>query len=151
MPFGDLVRVFVRRPRAVAFVALGVQKGFVAGGKRYVTCLIASEQVAVSVEVGFEGNFFGGVRGVLDLDDDNGVEVVAYCRVIRVGEKLFSDYLNPVHGIAERHGDRNNYDYDYNNGYNRNNHFFPASQVRFGLMVVIVTVIQTRWREETVP
>ena len=138
MPFGDLVR-----PRAVAFVALGVQKGFVAGGKRYVTCLIASEQVAVSVEVGFEGNFFGGVRGVLDLDDDNGVEVVAYCRVIRVGEKLFSDYLNPVHGIAELHGDRNNY--DYNNGYNRNNHFFPASQVRFGLMVVIVTVIQTRW------
>ena len=64
MPFGDLVRVFVRRPRAVAFVALGVQKGFVAGGKRYVTCLIASEQVAVGVEVGFEGNFFGGVRGV---------------------------------------------------------------------------------------
>lgn len=57
MPFGDLVRVFVRRLRAVAFVALGVQKGFVAGGKRYVTCLIASEQVAVGVEVGFEGNF----------------------------------------------------------------------------------------------
>ena len=151
MPLGDLVGVFVRRPRAVAFVALGVQKGFVAGGKRYVTCLIASEQVAVSVEVGFEGNFFGGVRGVLHLDDDNGVEVVAYCRVIMVGDKLFPDYFNPVHGIAERHGDRNNYDYDYNNGYNRNNYFFPASQVRFGLMVVIVTVIQTRWREETVP
>ena len=151
MPLGDLVGVFVRGPHAVASVALGVQKGFVAGGKRYVTCLIASEQVAVGVEVGFEGNFFGGVRGVLDLDDDNGVEVVAYHSVIRVGDKLFSDYLNPVHGIAERHGDRNNYDYDYNNGYNRNNYFFPASQVRFGLMVVIVTVIQTRWREEIVP
>ena len=151
MPLGDLVGVFVRGPHAVASVALGVQKGFAVGGKRNITCLIASEQVAVGVEVGFEGNFFGGVRGVLDLDDDNGVEVVAYCRVIRVGDKLFSDYFNPVHGIAERHGDRNNYDYDYNNGYNRNNYFFPASQVRFGLMVVIVTVIQTRWREETVP
>ena len=142
MPLGDLVRVFVRGPHAVASVALGVQKGFVAGGKRNITCLIASEQVAVSVEVGFEGNSFGGVRGVLDLDDDNGVEVVAYCRVIRVGDKLFPDYFDTVHRIAERHGDRNNYDYDYNNGYNRNNYFFPASQVRFGLMVVIVTVIE---------
>lgn len=121
MPLGDLVGVFVRGPHVVASVALGVQKGFVAGGKRYVTCLIASEQVAVSVEVGFERNFFGGVRGVLDLDDDNGVEVVSYHRVVRVGDELFPDYFNSVHGIAERHGD------DYYDCYHHGDYNEPAT------------------------
>ena len=140
MPLGDLVGVCVRGPRAVAFVALSVKKGFVAGGKRYVTCLIASEQVAVSVEVGFEGNFFGGVRGVLDLDDDNGVEVVSYHRVVRVGDELFPDYFNSVHGIAERHGD-DYYDCYHHGDYNDTRDDFFLSCVIVAVRRVVVSVL----------
>ena len=140
MPLGDLVGVFVRGPHAVASVALGVQKGFVAGGKRNITCLIASEQVAVGVEVGFEGNLFGGVRGVLHLDDDNGVEVVSYHRVVRVGDELFPDDFYAAHGIAERHGD-DYYDCYHHGNRNDTRDDFFLSCVVVGVRRVVVSVV----------
>ena len=58
--------------------------------------------------------------------------VVSYCRVIRVGDKLFPDYFNPVHGIAERHGD------DYYDCYHHGNRNDTSDD--FFLSCVIVAV-----------